>query len=80
MDKVEKFINQEETLKAIASSRLPREIAPKKKSKEFKKADGEEQRPVKKFKDYDVTPLNARISEVFMEIKRYSKFHRSLNR
>jgi hypothetical protein len=29
--------------------------------KEFRKADGEEQRPAKKFKDYDFMPLNARI-------------------
>jgi ubiquinone/menaquinone biosynthesis C-methylase UbiE len=28
MDKVEEFINQEETLKSMASSRLPRETAP----------------------------------------------------
>jgi hypothetical protein len=42
MDKVEEFINQKETLKAMASSRLPREIASKKKMKEFRKADGEE--------------------------------------
>jgi hypothetical protein len=40
MDKVEEFINQEETLKSIANSRLPREIAPEKKRKEFRKADG----------------------------------------
>jgi hypothetical protein len=69
MDKVEEFINQEETLKAMASSRLPQETAPKKKRKEFKKPDREEQRLVKKFKDYNFTPLNAEILEVFMEIK-----------
>jgi hypothetical protein len=44
MDKVEEFINLEETLKSMASSRLPRETAPEKKMKEFRKADGEEQR------------------------------------
>jgi len=64
MDKVEELINQEETLKAMASSRLPRETAPKKKMKEFKKADGEEQRPIKKFKDYNFTPLNVGILKV----------------
>jgi hypothetical protein len=42
MDKVEEFINQEETLKAMASSRLPQEIAPEKKRKEFRKDDREE--------------------------------------
>jgi hypothetical protein len=31
MDKVEEFINQEETLKDMANSRLPQEIASKKK-------------------------------------------------
>jgi len=41
MDKVEEFINLEETLKSMASSRLPRETAPEKKRKEFRKADGE---------------------------------------
>jgi hypothetical protein len=74
MDKVEEFINQEETLKSMASSRLPREIAPEKKRKEFRKADGEEQRQVKKFKDYNFTPLNAEISEVLMEIKKDPTF------
>jgi hypothetical protein len=44
MDKVEEFINQEKTLKAMTSSRLPQEIAPEKKRKEFRIADGEEQR------------------------------------
>jgi hypothetical protein len=42
--------------------------------KEFRKADGEEQRQVKKFKDYNFTPLNAKISEVLMEIKRDPAF------
>jgi hypothetical protein len=70
MDRVEEFINQEETLKSMASSRLPRETALEKKRKEFRKADGEEQSQVKKFKDYNFTPLNAEISEVLMEIKR----------
>jgi hypothetical protein len=74
MDKIEEFINQEETLKSMASSRPPRETAPEKKRKEFRKADGEEQRQVKKFKDYNFTPLNAEISEVLMEIKRDPAF------
>jgi hypothetical protein len=59
---------------AMASSRLPREIAQERKRKDFRKADGEEQRPVKKFKDYKFTTLNAWISEVLMEIKRDPKF------
>jgi hypothetical protein len=74
MDKIEEFINQEETLKSMASSRPPRETAPEKKMKEFRKAIGEEQRQVKKFKDYNFTPLNAEISEVLMEIKRDPAF------
>jgi hypothetical protein len=74
MDKVEEFINQEETLKAMASSRLPQETTPEKKMKEFRKADREEQRPVKKFKDYNFTPLNDEISEFLMEIKRDPAF------
>jgi len=37
MDKIEKFINQEEMLKAMASSRLPRETDLEKKRKEFRK-------------------------------------------
>jgi hypothetical protein len=59
----------------MVSSRLPRETALEKKRKEFKKANGEEQMPVKKFKDYNFTPLNAEISEVLMEIKRDPVFH-----
>jgi hypothetical protein len=42
--------------------------------KEFKKADGKEQRSKKKFNDYDFTPLNAGISDVIMEIKRDPNF------
>jgi hypothetical protein len=74
MDQVEEFINQEETLKAMASSRQYRETAPKKKRKEFRKADGEEQSLVKKFQDYNFTPLNAWKLEVLMEIKRDPKY------
>jgi len=47
MDKVEEFINQEETLKAMASSRLPQGTAPEKKMKKFRKVDRQEERPVK---------------------------------
>jgi hypothetical protein len=78
MDKVEEFINHEETLKAMAMSRPSRDRSLKRKRKEFRKVDGEEQRPVKKFKDYNFTPLNTEISEVLMEIKRDPKFHRPL--
>jgi hypothetical protein len=54
----------------MASSGLPWETTSEKKRKEFRKLDGKEQRPVKKFKDYNFTPLNVGISEVPMEIKR----------
>ncbi|XP_062167004.1 uncharacterized protein LOC133873300 [Alnus glutinosa] len=74
--KVEEFINQEETLKAMASSRQYRETALKKKRKEFRKADGEEQSLVKKFQDYNFTPLNAGKLEVLMEIKRDPEYRR----
>jgi hypothetical protein len=59
---------------AMASSRLPREIAQERKMKDFRKANGEEQWPVKKFKDYNFTTLNTRISEVLMEVKRDLEF------
>jgi ubiquinone/menaquinone biosynthesis C-methylase UbiE len=75
MDKVEEFINQEETLKDMVNSRLSQETTLEKKRKEFRKANGEEQRPVKKFKDYNFTPLNAGISEVLMEIERDPEYH-----
>jgi hypothetical protein len=47
--------------------------------KEFRKANGEEQRPVKKFKDYNFTPLNDELSEVLMEIKRDSMSRQTPN-
>jgi hypothetical protein len=76
MNKVEEYINQEETLKVMAYSRPSRDRSPERKRKEFRKADREWQRPVKKFKDYNFTPLNAKISEVLMEIKRDPEFCR----
>jgi hypothetical protein len=59
----------------MASSR-PSLRSPERKRKEFRKVDREEQRPVKKFKDYNFTPLNVEISEVLMEIKRDLEFRR----
>jgi hypothetical protein len=38
------------------------------------KDEEEDERKVKKFKDYNFMPLNAEISEVLMEIKRDSEF------
>jgi len=57
----------------MTSSRLNQETAPEKKRKEFRKADGEGQRQVKKFKDYNFTHLNAEISKVLMEIKKKTR-------
>jgi hypothetical protein len=74
MDKVDEYINQEETIKAMVSSRPSRDRSLERKRKEFRKVDREEQRPVKKFKDYNFTPLNAEILEVLMEIKRDPEF------
>jgi hypothetical protein len=68
MDKVEEFINQEETLKAMISVRRPQESAPEKK-KEAKKAGKEELTPVKRFADYNFTSINARAVEVLTMMK-----------
>jgi len=68
MVKVEEYINEEEMLKAMDISRPSRDRSPERKRKEFRKADEEEQRLVKKFKYYNFTPLNTKISDVFMEI------------
>lgn len=75
MDKVEEFINQEETLKVMISSRRPQETTLEK-EEEFKKASKEEQKQVKNFQDYNFTPLNTRASEVLMEIKKDPEFCR----
>jgi hypothetical protein len=76
IDKVEEYISQEETLKAMASSRPSRDRSPERKRKESRKVDREDQTPVKKFKDYNFTPLNVEISEVLMEIRRDPEFCR----
>jgi hypothetical protein len=60
----------------MATSMLPLEIIPKKKMKEFRKVDGEEHKLAKKLKDYDFMPLNAKISEVLIEMRRNSEFRR----
>jgi len=76
MDKVEEYIHQEETLKPMAISRPSRDRSLGRKKKDFRKVEGEDQRQVKKFKDYNFTPLNAEISEVLMEIRRDLEFRR----
>jgi hypothetical protein len=77
MDKVEEYIHQEEMLKAMASSRPSWDKSPGRTKKDFMKDEEEDERKVKKFKDYNFMPLNAEISEVLMEIKRDSKFCQS---
>jgi hypothetical protein len=74
MDKVEEYIHQEETLKTIASSRPSWDRSLERKRREFRKIDREDQRRVKTFTDYNLTPLNAEMSGVLMEIKRDPEF------
>jgi hypothetical protein len=73
MDKVEEFINQEKTLKAMISIRKPQEPAPEKK-KEPKKAGKEGPKPVKRFSDYNFTPINVRVAEVLVVINKDTDF------
>jgi hypothetical protein len=62
LDKVEEFINEEETLKAMRSARkLPKKFEDKKR-KESRKMD-----------EPRFTPLNANIYEVLMEVKKKKK-------
>jgi hypothetical protein len=75
MDKAKEFINQEETLKAMVSSKRPQETAL---GKEFKLAGKKEPKFVKKFQDYNFTPLNTRVVKVLMKIKKDLEFHRPL--
>jgi hypothetical protein len=77
MDKVEEFINQEETLTAILSYGKIQVSDPenpkRKKKKKKKNPQGEqttETKPRKKFKDYNFTPLNKSIHEVLMEVRK----------
>jgi hypothetical protein len=79
MNKVEEFINEADILEAIDSTRHPREEESKKKEdkrKETQKAVAEPKPLKKKFQDYNFTPLNAKISEVLMEVKRDPEFVR----
>jgi hypothetical protein len=73
LDKVEEFINEEETLKAMRSARkLPKKFEDKKR-KESRKMD--EPKPFKK----RFTPLNANIYEVLMEVKKRKKKKKTWN-
>jgi hypothetical protein len=81
MVKMDRYINQEETLRALLnnSQQQPSTEKPKKKKNpepiqdagpaEYKKAK-------KNFGDYKWTPLNASITEVLMELKKYPNYQR----
>jgi hypothetical protein len=74
MDKVEEFINQEETLLAIIGSRQTQVSTPKnpekKKKRNPKGEQATEAKPLKQFKDYNFMLLNASIHEVLMEVRK----------
>ena len=66
LDKVEEFINEEETLKAMKlTQKAPKKPGEKKKKDQPKLANPTSSQ--KRFSDYNFTPLNANISEVLME-------------
>jgi hypothetical protein len=73
MNIVEKFINQEETLKAMVSARRPQESTPERKM-ELKKTGVLEPKLVEKFADFNFTPINARAAEVLAVIKNDPEF------
>jgi hypothetical protein len=52
----------------------PQEAPLEKKRKEFKKANREEPKAVKMFQDYNFMPLNTRVSDLLMEIKKTQSF------
>jgi hypothetical protein len=73
MNRVDEFINQEETLKAMVSVRRPQELTPERK-KELKKTGVLKPKLVKKFADFNFIPINARATEVLAVIKNDSEF------
>ena len=74
LDKVEEFINEEETLKAMKAARKSYRKPEEKNRKEFRRAEDELKANKKRFNDFDFTPLNANIFEVLMEIKKDLEF------
>lgn len=78
MDKVEEFINEEETLKAMKAARKSHGKSEEKKRNEFKRIEDEPRTTKMRFNDYDFIPLDASISKVLMKIKKYPKFWRPL--
>jgi hypothetical protein len=61
MDKIEEFINQEETLKALTSAR-------RREKGSWRKRGSIPRSPGKKFKDFDFTQLITRVCEVMIKI------------
>jgi hypothetical protein len=70
MDRVDEFINQEETLQALLGANTSRASSSGEKKEQKGAQKAVEQKPRKKFKDYDWTPLNVLLNEVLMEIKK----------
>jgi hypothetical protein len=83
MVKIDRYINQEETLRALLGNsqqqQQPSTEKPKKKKnpEPTQEAGPEEYKKAKKnFKDYKWTPLNASLTEVLMELKNDPNYQR----
>jgi hypothetical protein len=75
LDRVEEFVNQEETLRAFRGAEEASRESPvtkkKPKQREIKATKGVmERRPIKRVEDYNWTPIKAPIKGVLMEIKK----------
>ncbi|XP_062170531.1 uncharacterized protein LOC133876266 [Alnus glutinosa] len=83
MVKMDRYINQEETLQALLGNsqqqQQPSTEMPKKKKNPEPTQDagpGEYKKAKKNFRDYKWTPLNAYLTEVLMELKKDSNYQR----
>jgi hypothetical protein len=83
MVKMDRYINQEETLRAILDNsqqqQQPSTEKPKKKKNPEPIQDaspGEYKKAKKNFRDYKWTPLNASLTEVLMELKKDPNYQR----
>jgi len=79
MDKIEEYIHQEETLKAMVRSKSSRDRL-ERKMKESRKVDEEDQGRVKKFTGYNFIPLNAEISEEIWNFTYHQRYQVTLLR
>ncbi|XP_059434176.1 uncharacterized protein LOC132167275 [Corylus avellana] len=77
LDKVEEFINEKETLKAMRSAQKTPKKLEEKKRKDLPRFDTPKHFK-KKFSNHNFTPLNANISKVLMEIKKDPEYRRPL--